>query len=108
MSISFEDISNHLPQNLLVLGTGVSKIIKKSKKQNGRIINEFLRKALLVYSVCTKYLAGNLPLSNKFLKIMTMLDPCVLTTKSTSTLNALENLPMLTSVISSDKEEKYQ
>ena len=39
---------------------------------------------------------------------MTVLDPCVFTTKSTSTLNASENLPMLTSVISSDKEEKYQ
>ena len=39
---------------------------------------------------------------------MTVLDPCLLTTKSTSTLNALENLPTLTSVISSDEEEKYQ
>ena len=39
---------------------------------------------------------------------MTVLDPCVLTTKFTSTFNALENLPTLTSVISSDEEEKYQ
>ena len=39
---------------------------------------------------------------------MTVLGPCVLTTKSTSTLNALENLPMLASVLSTDKEEKYQ
>ena len=37
-----------------------------------------------------------------------MLDPCALTTKSTSALNVLENLPMLMSVMSSDKEEKYQ
>ena len=37
-----------------------------------------------------------------------MLDPCVLTTKSTSTLNVLENLPLLTSVISVNKEEKDQ
>ena len=39
---------------------------------------------------------------------MIVLDPCILTTKSTSTLNALENLPTFTSVISSDEEEKYQ
>ena len=39
---------------------------------------------------------------------MTALDPCVLTIKSTSILNALENLSMLSSVISSDEEEKYQ
>ena len=39
---------------------------------------------------------------------MTVLDPCVLTTKSTSTLNALENLPTFTSILLSDEEEKYQ
>ena len=108
MSISFEDSSNHLPQKLLVFGIGVSKTIKKVKKENDSIINEFLKKVLLVYSVWGKYLASKLPLNNKFLKTVTVLDPCVFTTKSTSTLNASENLPMLTSVISSDKEEKYQ
>ena len=108
MSINFEDSSNHLPQKLLDVGICLSKIIKKAKKRNDSIINEFLKKALLAYSVCAKYLAGKLSLSNKCLKIVTVLDPCVLTTKSTSTLNALENLPTLTSVISSDEEEKYQ
>ena len=32
MSINFEDSSNHLPQKLLVVGIGASKIIKKAKK----------------------------------------------------------------------------
>ena len=110
MSINFEDSSNHLPQKFLNVGICLSKIIKKAKKQNDSIIHEFLKKALLAYSVCAKYLAGKLPLNNKkqFLKILTVLDPCLLTTKSTSTLNALENLPTLTSVISNDEEEKYQ
>ena len=108
MSINFEDISNHLPQKLLVVGIGASKIIKKAKKRNDSIILEFLKKALLVYSVCAKYLASKLPLNYKFFKTVTVLDPCVFTTKSTSTLNALENLPTLTSIISSDEEEKYQ
>ena len=107
MSINFEDSSNHLPQKFLIVGIGVSKIIKKAKKQNDSITNEFLKKALLAYSICAKYQASKLPLNNKFLKTVTMLDPCVLTTKSTSTLNLLENLPMLMSVMSSDKEEKY-
>ena len=40
--------------------------------------------------------------------MVTVLDLCVLTTKSSSTLSTLENLPTLTSVISSDEEEKYQ
>ena len=107
MSMNFEVSSNHL-QKLLVVGTGASKIIKKVKKQNDSIINEFLKKALLAYSVCVKYLASKLPLNNKFLKMVTMLDLCVLTAKSSSTLSTLENLPTLTSVISSDEEEKYQ
>ena len=51
MSMNFEVSSNHL-QKLLVVGTGASKIIKKVKKQNDSIINEFLKKALLAYSVC--------------------------------------------------------
>ena len=66
-----------------------------------------MKKAVLAYSVCAKYLASKLPL-NKFLKTVAVLDPCVLTTKSASTLNALENLPTFTSIISSDEEEKYQ
>ena len=51
MSISFEDSSNHLPQKLLVFGIGVSKTIKKVKKENDSIINEFLKKVLLAYSI---------------------------------------------------------
>ena len=47
MSIYFEGISNQLPQKLLVVGIGASKIIKKVKKQNNSIIYEFLKKALL-------------------------------------------------------------
>ena len=108
MSINFEDSSNYLPQKLLIVGIGASKIIKKAKNQNDNIINEFLKKVLLAFFVCAKYLASKLPLKNKFLKTVFVLDLCVLTTKSTSALNALENLPTLTSVISSDEEEKYQ
>ena len=93
---------------MLVVGTGASKIIKKAKKQNDSIINKFLKKALLAHSVCAKYLASKLLLNNKFLKTVTVLDPCVLTTKSTSTLNALEHFPTLTSVVYVDEEEKYQ
>lgn len=47
ISIYFEGISNQLPQKLLVVGIGASKIIKKVKKQNNSIIYEFLKKALL-------------------------------------------------------------
>ena len=65
MSINFEDSSNHLPQKFLNVGICLSKIIEKAKKQNDSIIHEFLKKALLAYSVCAKYLAGKLPLNNK-------------------------------------------
>ena len=51
MFINFEDSSNHLPQKLLVVGIGANKIIEEAKKQNDSIINKFLKKALLAYSV---------------------------------------------------------
>ena len=99
MSISFEDSSNHLPQKLLVVSIGVSKIIKKAKKRNNSIIDEFLKRTLLAYSICVEYQAGKLPLSNKCFETVAMLDPCVHTTNPTSTLNALESLPALVNVI---------
>ena len=82
------------------------RLSRNPKTENDSMISKFLKKALLVYSFCAKYLAGKLPLNNKFLKTVTLFDFCVLPTKSTSTLDALENLPTLTSVISSDKEGK--
>ena len=65
--IDFSSTENHLPNNLLSVGSTARKIIKNSRKDDETLC-EFLNKAITAYSMCAVYM------SNGFLKKVTAID----------------------------------
>ena len=64
---NFSSTENHLPSNLLFVGSTARKIVKNSRKDDETVC-QLLNKAITAYSKCAAYVVEKLPLSNDFLK----------------------------------------
>ena len=100
-TIDFSSTENHLPNNLLAVGSIARKIVKNSRKDDETVC-KFLNKDITAYSKCAACMVEKLPLSNDFLKTVTAIDPVAILAKRTVTLKAILHLPdIVTNVLSS-------
>ena len=96
-TIDFSSTENHLPNNLLSVGSTACKIVKKPRKDD-ETVWEFLNKAITAYSKCAAYMVEKLLLSNDFLKIVTAIDPVAILAKRTVALKAILHLPDIVTI----------
>ena len=106
-TIDLSSTENHLPNNLLSVGSIARKIVNNSRKDDDTVC-EFLNKAITAYSKCDAYIVEKIPSSNDFLKTLTAIDPVAILTKRTVTLKAILHLPdIVTKVFLSTYLEDY-
>ena len=107
-TIDFSSTENHLPNNLLSVGSIARKIVKNSRKDD-KTVCKFLNKAVTAYSKCAAYMVEKLPLSNDFLKTVTAIDPVAILAKRTVTLKTILHLAdTITNFLSSTDLEDYE
>ena len=73
---------NILPTNLIFIGQKAKSIVKEKDK-------EFLEKVVNAYISCGKYILKKLPLRNRNLKIISSIDPKLVTSSTTRVLDNL-------------------
>ena len=107
-TIDFSSTENHLPNNLLAVGSIARKIVKNSRKDDETVC-KFLNKDITAYSKCAACMVEKLPLSNDFLKTATAIDPVAILAKRTVTWKAILHLPdIVTNVLPSTDLEDYE
>ena len=106
--VNFHATENQLPKTMISVGTIASKLLKKVNKDHPTI-QHFLSNALKAYAECATYMAEKLPLENKFLKNIAVIDPIAITSRKSIVLKSLLKLPFLMKNVLVDEEaEMYE
>lgn len=98
---------NHLSKKCIFIGELAKKLISIAPKSSVTIVEDFYKTTLNAYVSCAKVLQSKMPITNRFLKAVSTIDPAL--RQHSYSLQLMKELPgHVQNVITTDEREPYE